>query len=177
VAHVLRLEQVIAQDSVVDVDRSFDDFFGQEYERLLRAMYLVVGEREDAEDIVQEAFVRVLERWPAVQQMESPTGYLYRTAMNTFRSRYRRATMALRRIAMLTPRPRNLYEDVEVSADVRKALSALTPRQRAAIVLTELLGYGAEDASQLLDIQPSTVRALTTQARSRLRAALGAGDE
>jgi len=159
------------------VDRSFDDFFNVEYERLLRAMYLVVGDRGDAEDLVQEAFVKVLERWATVQQMESPTGYLYRTAMNSFRSRYRRTAMALRRVALLAPRPRNLFEDVEVNADVRRALASLTPRQRAAVVLTELLGYGADDASKILGIKASTVRALTTQARARLKSVLGDRDE
>src|SRR5262245_12854589 len=99
-------------------------------------MYLVVGDREEAEDLVQEAFVKVLERWATVQHMEAPTGYLYRTAMNSFRSRYRRTAMALRRIALLSPRPRNPFDDVELNADVRRALASLTPRQRAAVVLT-----------------------------------------
>ena len=176
-AHALRLERVILQESAAEVERSFDDFFKVEYERLLRAMYLVVGDREEAEDMVQDAFVKVLERWATVQHMQSPTGYLYRTAMNNFRSKYRRTAMALRRIHFLAPRRRNLYEDVEVKADVREALSALTPRQRAAIVLTELLGYGADEAGQILAIRPSTVRALTTQARSRLRAAIRVDNE
>ena len=95
-------------------------------------------------------------------------GYLYRTAMNSFRTRYRRAVMAVRRITMIAPRQRNTFEDVEMTADVREALTALTPRQRAAIVLTELLGYGGEEAASIMGIEPSTV-AITVLGQRRPR--------
>ena len=123
---------------------------------------------------MQDAFVKLLERWDSVQLMDDPTGYLYRTAMNAFRTRYRRGLMALRRIALLEPRQRDLFSEIEIQDDVRQAISALTPRQRAAIVLTVLIGYTAEDAAQIMAIRPSTVRALTTQARERLRSTLEA---
>jgi len=106
--------------------------------------------------------------------MDDPTGYLFRTAMNVFRSRYRRSLMALRRLALLTPRDRDPFSDVDVREDLRRALIALTPRQRAAIVLTELLGYSSEDAARILGIKASTVRALTTQARAAMRSSLSA---
>jgi len=169
----LPLDRVVARESSDQVGAIFEEFFDLEHERLLRALYLVVGERQEAEDLAQDAFVKVLERWETVRWMDSPTGYLYRTAMNTFRTRYRRAVMAVRRIALLAPRQQNPYEDVEMTADVREALSALTPRQRAAIVLTELLGYGGEEAASIMGIEPSTVRALTTQARARMRSVIG----
>ncbi len=95
----LRLDRVVARESSGQVGAIFEDFFDLEHERLLRALYLVVGERQEAEDLAQDAFVKVLERWETVRSMDSPTGYLYRTAMNTFRTRYRRAVMAVRRIA------------------------------------------------------------------------------
>lgn len=169
----LRLDRVAARDASSLAGATFADFFDLEYERLLRALYLVVGDRQEAEDLAQDAFVKILERWDVVQWMDSPTGYLYRTAMNTFRTRYRRALMAVRRIAQLSSRQRNAFDDVEVSADVRAALTAITPRQRAAIVLTELLGYRSEEAASIMGIEPSTVRALTTQARARMRSAIG----
>jgi len=171
--HELRADRVVAREAGAEDGATFDAFFDAEHERLLRAMYLVVGDQHEAEDLVQDAFVKVLERWDTVRWMGSPTGYLYRTAMNSFRTRYRRAVMAVRRIALLTPRQRNAFEDVEMTADVRRALTALTPRQRAAIVLTELLGYGGEEAASMLGIRASTVRALTAQGRARMRQVLG----
>jgi RNA polymerase sigma factor (sigma-70 family) len=169
----LQLERVVARGADEPAEAGFAAFFDAEHERLLRALYLVTGDRSEADDIAQEAFVKILERWDTVRLMDSPTGYLYRTAMNSFRSGYRRSVMAIRRLALVPLGRRNPFEDVEIAADVRRALTSLTPRQRAAIVLTELLGYPSEDAGSLLGIQPSTVRALTTQARARMKAEMG----
>jgi RNA polymerase sigma-70 factor (ECF subfamily) len=153
----------------------FEDFFELEYDGLLGAMYLVTGDRHEAEDLTQDAFSRVFERWGRVSRVQSPAGYLYRTAMNAFRSRRRRAAVAARRMVHLLA-PREPFEDVEVREDVRRALASLTPRQRAALVLTESLGYPPLEAAGILGIRPSTVRALTTQARATLRRELGGDD-
>jgi len=165
------------QNPHVGVPETFEEFFELEHERLLRALYLVTGDREEAEDLMQEAFVKVLERWDVVRTMAAPTGYVFQTAMNGFRTKYRRAVMSVRRIALLVPRSGDSFDEVEIREDVRLALTMLTRRQRAAIVLTELLGYPAEEAARILSIQPSTVRALTTQARTTLRSILGGTDE
>ena len=170
--HALRLGAVLTQDTSVTGER-FEDFFELEHERLLRALYLVTGNRTEAEDIMQEAFVKVLERWDTVRWMDDPTGYLYRTAMNTFRTRYRRGLTALRKLVSLAPRERDLFQDVEVREDIRRSLSALTPRQRAAVVLTDLLGYSSDEAAELMGIKASTVRVLAFQARARLRSTDG----
>ena len=174
--HALRLGAVRIQDTTVTSER-FEDFFELEHERLLRALYLVTGNGSEAEDIMQEAFVKVLERWDAVRWMDNPSGYLYRTAMNTFRTRYRRGLTALRRLVSLAPRERDLFQDVEVREDIRQALSALTPRQRAAVVLTDLLGYSSDEAAELMGIKAPTVRVLASQARARLRSSDGEAHE
>src|SRR5919109_3033778 len=76
---------------------SFEEFFRAEHVRLFRALYLVTGGAQEAEDIMQESFVKVWERWDRVAAMEDRVGYLYRTAMNTWRSRARRAMRAAKR--------------------------------------------------------------------------------
>lgn len=150
--------------------REFDDFFEDEKERLLRVLSVVTGSRTEAEDIAQDAFMKVLERWDSVGRMENPTGYLYRTAMNVFRSQYRRAALAVRRSIGVAPE-RDVFEAVEARDVAAQALARLTPRQRAALVLTELLGYTGEEAGRLLGIRASTVWALTHQARATLKVA------
>jgi RNA polymerase sigma-70 factor (ECF subfamily) len=167
---------LVDEDARVAFAQSFDDFFELEHEHLLGALYLVTGNLQEAEDLMQDAFVKVLQRWDVVQSLTDPTGYLYRTAMNAFRTRYRRGRMAVRRMASVARRESDPFEDVEVREDVRLALVALTPRQRAAIVLTELLGYPTSEAARALGIKASTVRALTTQARANLRVSLGGSD-
>ena len=61
-------------------------------------------------------------------------------------------------------------------ADVRQLLLGVTPRQRAALLLVDLLGYPSEQASRILRVRPSTVRALATKGRRALRAMEGARD-
>ena len=170
------LAERLADDAYVASARSFEDFFELEYERLLGALYLVTGDLHEAEELMQDAFVRLLERWDFVQGLADPTGYPYRTAMNGFRSRYRRSRVAIRRLPLLAREPSDPFGEVEMRTDVRTALAALTPRQRAAVVLTELLGYPPSEAAATLGVRPSTVRALTAQGRAAMRQHLGGTD-
>jgi RNA polymerase sigma-70 factor (ECF subfamily) len=147
---------------------AFEPFFEAQKERLLRMLSVITGSRAEAEDLAQEAFTRLFERWESVTVMEDPTGYLHRTAMNLFRNQYRRARVALRRSVGFGPQ-RDVFEPVEDRDAAARAMGALTPRQRAALVLTEALGYSGEEVGQLLGIKASTVWALTHQARAALR--------
>ena len=160
---------------LVAVD-SFEDFFELEQDRLLRVLWMVTGSRHEAEDIVQEAFIRVWERWPTVASMKSPAGYLHQVAMNNFRNRYRRAKVALRKVVRADP-PADEFASVEDRITVSSALGSLTPGQRAALVLTELLGYPAEEAGRMLGVRGTTVRTMSSRARAVLREAKEFTDE
>ena len=162
--------------SAVVVERSFEEFFELEQERLLRLLWMVSGSLQEAEDIVQDAFVRIWERWPSVSAMDSPTGYLHMAAMNIFRNRYRRARLGLRNTIGSGP-PVDAFASVEDRISVAAALASLTPKQRAALVLTELLGYPAEEAGRMLGVRDSTVRSLASTARAALRDTKELADE
>lgn len=164
-----------ARDQPMAGETTFEAFFEDEKERLLRALCLITGSRAEAEDLAQEAFTTVFERWEHVRAMEDPAGYLHRTAMNLFRNQYRRAKIALARAVGIGPEL-DVFKTVEDRDVVAHALASLTPRQRAALVLTEALGYSGEDAGALLGIKASTVWALTHQARSALRGTVEALD-
>jgi RNA polymerase sigma-70 factor (ECF subfamily) len=153
----------------------FDTFFEEEHERLFQALYFVTGHRHDAEELMQDAFLRVWERWDEIDKIEDLTGYLFRVALNGFRMRRRRATMAFRQ-ALPVKEERDAFADAEMRADVRALLLGLTPRQRAALLLVDLLGYPSEQAGSILGVRASTVRALATQGRRALRATEGARD-
>src|SRR5262245_25077617 len=75
----------------------FERFFEDHYRRLFGAMCLITGNRQEADEIAQEAFARIWERWDRVSGLEDPAGFLFRTATNVFRNRRRRAGVALRR--------------------------------------------------------------------------------
>ena len=161
---------------VVATEHSFEDFFELEQERLLRLLWMVTGSLQEAEDIVQDAFLKVWERWPQVSRLDSPVGYLHRAAMNLFRNRYRRAMLAVRK-AVGSTQPVDAFGAVEDRVSVSRALGSLTPRQRAALVLTELLGYPADEAGRMLGVRASTVRSLASAGRNALRNAKELVDE
>jgi RNA polymerase sigma-70 factor, ECF subfamily len=161
---------------VVAVEGSFEDFFEDEQERLLRLLWMVTGSLQEAEDIVQDAFLRVWERWPKVSAMDSPTGYLHHAAMNIFRNRFRRARLALRTAIGSDP-PVDAFASAEDRISVSRALGSLTRKQRAALVLTDLLGYPAEEAGRMIGVRGSTVRSLSSTARAVLRDAKELADE
>jgi RNA polymerase sigma factor (sigma-70 family) len=100
----------------------FDEFVADEHERLYKALYFVAGSREDAEDISQEAFMKLWERWDRLDEIEDPTGYLFRVALNGFRMRRRRAAMAVRRHAPIAE-----FRDGFVEAEMRASVRGLRP--------------------------------------------------
>lgn len=150
-------------------DRSddFEGFFVKQHERLFRALWLLTRNRQEAEEIMQDAFLRLWERWDRVVAGPDPVGYLYRTAMNVWRSRLRRAAVAARKAI------HHIQEDdqmagVEERDAVVRALAPLPPRQRAAIVLMDVLDLSSERAGEVLGIRPVTVRVLAARARGAL---------
>ncbi len=153
----------------------FDTFFQEEHERLFKALYFVTGSRHDAEELMQEAFLKLWERWDERDRIADPTAYLFRVALNGFRMRYRRAAVAARKV-LPVPEERDAFADAEMRADVHRLLLGLTPRQRAALLLVDLFGYDSEQAARILRVRPSTVRALATQGRRALRETEGARD-
>ena len=159
----------------VEAGARFDEFFEDEHERLFKALYFVTGNLHDAEELMQDAFLRLWERWDEIHRIEDPTAYLFRVALNGFRMGRRRAAMSIRK-AVPIPEWRDPFLDVEIRADVRRLLLEVTPRQRAALLLVDLLGYPSEQAARILRVRPFTVRALATKGRRAVRAMEGARD-
>jgi len=102
---------------------SFAVFFEDHHADLFGALYLITRNRHEAEEIMQDAFLKVLERWERVGSLEDPVGYLYRTAMNLFRKRWKRASVMLRRTVGLSPRDDEISV-LETQVDVARALAS-----------------------------------------------------
>jgi RNA polymerase sigma-70 factor (ECF subfamily) len=160
----------------VRVTLMFEEFFETESERLFRALLLLTHDSAEAEDLMQEAFLRVWERWDRVGTLDNPAGYLFKTAMNLHRSAIRRAVVAAKR-SLRPPAEDDPFERVIVRDEAVRSLTALSPRQRAAVIVTELLGYSTEEAAAILDIRPGTVRMLASQARAALAELKESGDD
>lgn len=151
---------------------SFDAFFRTEASGLYGSLCLITRDRAEAEDLLQETFLAVWERWERVSAMENPSGYLYRVALNGARKRFRRSALALRRVRLGRDRS-DPIDEADARTVVGRALGTLTPRQRMAIVLTDLLGYSTRETSRLMSIREGTVRALASQARAAMRKTVG----
>jgi RNA polymerase sigma-70 factor, ECF subfamily len=147
---------------------SFDVFFEREAATLFRRLYAVTGDGSEAEEIMQDAFLAIWERWDRVGAMDDPTGYLYRTSLNVFRKRTRRAALAIRKRLAMAP-DTAAFADIDAQQDVVAALRLLSPRQRAAVVLLDVLDYSSEDAAKTLGVTAGTVRGLASRARETLR--------
>ena len=148
--------------------RDFATFFADEHRGLFKLLYFVTGNRADAAELMQDAFLKLWERWDQIDRIADPTGYLFRVALNGFRMRARAARRATRRLIPITS-PSDPFDEVNLREDVRRMLLELSPRQRAALVLLDMYGYGSEEAARIMGIRPSTVRALATQGRAVLR--------
>jgi RNA polymerase sigma-70 factor, ECF subfamily len=154
---------------------TFEALFAEERDRLFASLWLITSDRHEAEEIAQDAFVKVWERWERRGAPDDPTAYLFRTAMNIQRNRRRRAAVVLRR----TTSPKESADElgaVEARDVVMRALGALTPSQRAALVLMDLLDMTSTEAAAALGVRPSTVRVLAARGRAALSARIGAND-
>jgi len=156
--------------------RAFEDFFLDEHERLFQALYLLTGDRSEADDLAQEALLRAYERWDRIAAMDSPAGYVYRTALNLHRSRLRSLVVRARRVFADVP-AEDISGSVSASHDIRRALARLPRGQREALILVEWLGLGSEEAGRVLGIDASSVRGRIHRGRASLRDQLGERDE
>lgn len=156
----------------------FESFFQLEYEQLFRALALASKNTEDAEDLAQEAMVRLLERWDHLNHVDSRHAYLYAVAFNLLRRRRRRDAMFLR---LLRSRRGGLsIEGPEGLSAILASIAELPAGQRDALVLVEWLGLTSVEAAEVLHVKPVSVRGRIHQARQRLQSDLGievSGDE
>ncbi len=155
----------------------FEDFYREHRVRLVRALLLLTGQPAEAEDLAQEALSRVYERWDRVSAMDSPEGYLYRTALNLNRKRVRRLAVRARRAIALRASERDDPASIEDRLAVLAAVATLPRGQREALVLVEWLGLETKEAAEVLGIQAVSVRSRLMDARRNLRGRLGGGDE
>jgi RNA polymerase sigma-70 factor, ECF subfamily len=169
--HIVGLEGADGLQS----ELTFENLFEAEHRQLFRALYLMTGSTEDAEELMQEAFLKVWERWDRVGRMDNPAGYLCRIAVNGARSRIRRLRLAARRSVALGP-GQDPFEAADLRDELVRALAGLTRRQRMALVLTDLMDMSAEESARLLGVKAPTVRSLASQGRAAMKVTLEAED-
>jgi len=146
---------------------------GDHVDRLYRAAWGLCGSREDAEDLVQETFARVLSK-PRFVRRDDDLGYLLRVLRNTFVSRYRTAQRRPRTTAMpedLEPadpgvgsRPDRMTEAREVFAHI----AALPDAFRDTLVAVDVAGLSYAEAAALLGTKEATIASRLHRARAQV---------
>lgn len=159
----------VAEDATVAEETSFEEFYGANFKRVFTALCLITGDRHEAEEVAQDSFLRLYERWDRVGAVDDPTAYVFRVSMNVFRNRYRRASLGMRRALSLAPAATDDLAAVETHDEVVRLLRGLDRKQRAAVLLTAILDYSAEEAGRMLGLRASSVRSLTSRARNEMR--------
>lgn len=132
--------------------------------RLYRAALAILGDSHEAEDAVQDAFVKYLEKAPT--QLENPAAWLMRVLVNGCKSRLRRAGRQELPLLDTIPAP----EPEERPA--LEAVLALPPEDRAVIHLFYYEGYSAQEIARITGQLPGTVRSRLSRAREKLRSLL-----
>jgi RNA polymerase sigma factor (sigma-70 family) len=122
------------------------------------------------QELAQEAFFRVYERWDRLESAEHARRFAFRVAINLAKSHLRKHVRV--RLSGLEPRDGEVALASDAWADLADALGALSGRQRASVVLVDYVGLDAAESGEVLGISPATVRAHLMRGRRALRAAL-----
>jgi RNA polymerase sigma-70 factor (ECF subfamily) len=159
-------------------DRELDPAsLGDHTDRLFRAAWSLCGSREEAEDLVQETFARVL-RKPRILRSEDDLGYLLRVLRNTFFSQRRTAsrrpqTSPLPDDLDFIEDPRAIQPDSRIEPDeLYSAIAALPDDFRDALVAIDVVGLSYREAAQALRVREATVTTRLHRARQRVARSL-----
>jgi RNA polymerase sigma-70 factor (ECF subfamily) len=156
-----------------------EDVFAHEYDRLVRVLTIVAGEREAAADAVQESFIRLVRRWERVSTYEDPAGWVRGVALNEIRDHHRSLTRQARlflRIQQEYSAPESALTSDE---ELWEQLRTLPARQRTALALHLVGDLTARETAAVMQVSEGTVdrhlhRALQTL---RKKAEVEASDE
>ena len=140
-----------------------------------RLAYLLTGDRALAEDLVQEAFVRVVGRFRHLRVPDAFDAYLRRTIVNlhTSQLRRRRLERAFLERERGAVRPEIAMPDVDAREELWRALQELPSRQRAAVVLRFYEDLSERETAEALGCSPAAAKSLVARAMETLRARIG----
>jgi RNA polymerase sigma factor (sigma-70 family) len=153
----------LGTEPAVDRDAALDLLFRAQYAALLRLALVLIGSREEAEEVVQDAFVSLHRHWSGLQNTGSAGAYLRAAVVGGCRYRRRRFARAAARAPRLAQflGDRTLPDptvDLENANSVASAVRALPTRQREVLVARYYLGLTESQTAQLLHIGVGSVK-------------------
>lgn len=176
------VQAAFAMNDVTDVTEvavveNIETLFRLHYGRLVRALTLVCGDREQAADAVQEAFVKAHLRWRRLQHYDDPVGWIRRVAVNGLRDHHRRNTRKSAAMERLTSLSTTVTDDAAaddpMSDDgIMQLLGGLPKQQRLSLALFYVDGLSVAETAATLGISEGAVKFHLHQGRERLRGQL-----
>ncbi|MCU7728929.1 SigE family RNA polymerase sigma factor [Actinoplanes sp. KI2] len=161
-------------------ESTFDDFVQGRGRALLRFAYVLSGDADLAEDLVQEVLARMYRRWDRVTAMQHAEAYVRSAIVRQFLS-WRRRRSAREAILAEVPEPAGVADPYRAEPQQRvlardemwRLLAGLTRAQRAVLVLRFYCDLPDDEIARLLGCGESTVRSQTARALARMRTILG----
>jgi RNA polymerase sigma-70 factor (ECF subfamily) len=149
-----------------EAERELRSFYAASYPRLVTVVGAISGDREEAEEAVQDAFVRLLGRWDKISRYDDPEAWVRRAALNCLSNRRRKARNGTRAALRHGVEP-DVAPPGPEAVDVQRALAALPVEQRAVVVLQQL-GMDNNAVAAALGIPAGTVKSRLSRARRAL---------
>ncbi|MGH9297124.1 MAG: RNA polymerase sigma factor [Acidimicrobiales bacterium] len=157
--------------AMVDETAAFEAFFAQASRPLVGQAYVLTGNLAEAQDIVQETFLRAWKAWPTLSTADDPTPWARRVVHNLAVSRWRH--LKVRQRHEMADRPRPVAPPDASHLDLIAAVSHLPEGQRKALVLFDLVGLSGAECAEELGVPGGTVRGWLSKARASVAAELG----
>jgi RNA polymerase sigma factor (sigma-70 family) len=142
----------------------FDRFYLDHFTPMVRLAFVLVDTVEQAEEVVQEAFTKLL---PRFERLGDPEGYLRVSVLNGARAVLRR-----RRVARAKPAPLDERGVAPLGDDIIDAVRRLREPQRSAVILRYYLDLSESEIAETLRMRPGTVKSTLSRARDQLREVL-----
>jgi RNA polymerase sigma-70 factor (sigma-E family) len=153
-------------------DEEFTEFVHAVWPGLYRTAYLMLGEHQLAEDLVQTSLAKTYASWRKVKEPAAAPAYARVVLANTAASWFRRRSWRNERPTERLPVPGDEH-DPSTRPAVIDALRTLAPRQRAVVVLRYYDDLSVREVAHALGISEGTVKSQTSDALARLRRQLG----
>jgi RNA polymerase sigma-70 factor (ECF subfamily) len=157
---------------VTDSQVSFDELYAAHYADLTVQLYAYFGDRQEAQDVVQEAFCRALARWRTVSRYDDPVAWIRRVAWNLAVSKWRRARTALTFLRRQRTGEGQVAGPGPERVALVAALGTLPPVQRRAMVLHYLADMAVAEIAAREGVPEGTVKSWLHRARVALAAHL-----
>lgn len=154
----------------------FEDFFRQEYPRLLRVLRALCGDYQRAEDVAQEAFSKAYVDWGRISSYDVPAAWVRRVALNRASNVRRRRLREAAAVQRLDPTERAKVIDI-FDAHLWRAVARLPEKQRWAIVLFYVGDLSVSDVADVLDCSDGSVKTHLSRGRHALAERLATMEE